>query len=154
MGSPHSNGRTQDVDDGGRPRCSLTPPVRQVATAAPAAPPATGVTPPALAEGSNAAVTVPLAAYEQPFLELLTAPIRAGIPIKQAHDERNAQIRAFLANLSVLDARALQKRLSVVSEGDDALATAFRRLSHERQQGHLTFLADARMRAALAMNRR
>ncbi len=67
--------------------------------------------------------------------------------------KEHALIRIFGA-LSVPEARALHKRLSL-PRADDSLAAAFRtRLVHDRQSRLIAFLADARRREATAGRRR
>jgi hypothetical protein len=59
---------------------------------------------------------------------------------------------ALFARVSVNDARALHRRLSL-SLADDPIATRFSRLVVERRARLMVFLADARRREAVQLGR-
>lgn len=80
---------------------------------------------------------------------ILDAPLAAGETAFDGYRAKEVQLVGVLAQLSVLDARALHARLANPL-GSDALAAKFMRLTVERRVRLLHFLADARRRAALA----
>jgi hypothetical protein len=65
---------------------------------------------------------------------------------------RELSLRDLFGHLSVLQARALARRLDA-DRDDDRLATAFRRFTHDRKQRLRAYLADTPRRAALSRNR-
>ncbi len=85
------------------------------------------------------------------FLSILAAPLW-GEPTSVAFARKERELRDGFAQLAILAARALHKRLANPAEGD-RLATQFARLTAERQHRLLQFLADARRRAAVAGRR-
>ena len=75
------------------------------------------------------------------------------VPALVAFARKEKELGEAFAALPILDQRALHARLSVVREGD-TLAEKFKRLTQERRARLLTFLADARRRAAQALANR
>lgn len=85
--------------------------------------------------------------FECELLALLRRPVPAG----QARDgfaRKEREIGELFARLPVADAIALHKRLTCKAPDDDLVA-AFARLVDDRRARLLTFLADARRRAAM-----
>jgi len=91
----------------------------------------------------------------EPPLDHLRAPIRdivlraqaAGETVLVAHARKEGDLRDLFAKLTVLEARALHRRLERVCD-DDPLAALFQRLAPDRRRRLLAFLADARRREA------
>lgn len=83
---------------------------------------------------------------ESEILAVLTAPIEGSAQAGFARKEE--ALRAELAQLSVVESRALTKRLNTAHDGD-AIAAAFKRLRTDRRQRIIDFLDGARRREAL-----
>jgi len=100
-------------------------------------------------------VSAPTATVPEPRLEHLRAPIRdivlrlpaAGETVMVAHARKEGDLRDLFATLTVLEARALHRRLER-GGADDPLAALFLRLAPDRRRRLLAFLADARRREA------
>ncbi len=86
--------------------------------------------------------------FEELLLEILARPVIAG-SAREAYLQKEREIGNVFGRLAVLEAWTLHKRLSI-ARSDDGLATAFERLVPERRTRLLTFLAEARRRAAMA----
>ena len=84
-----------------------------------------------------------------PLLAILDAPLHAGETVAAGFARKERELGAAFAKLTVLAAYALRKRLANPLR-DDVLAEKFARLTVERRNRLLQFLADARRRAALA----
>ena len=91
----------------------------------------------------------PPAIDEAPLIAILVAPLRAGETAAVGFARKERELAAAFAALPVLAARAVHMRLSN-PRSDDELAEKFSRLTIERRNRLLNFLADARRRAALA----
>lgn len=75
--------------------------------------------------------------------ELLHAPAQDDESAHDAGERRERELKALFASLAPTDALAIRKRLQA-NKPDDELATAFRRLTIERRDRLLAFLADPR----------
>ena len=84
---------------------------------------------------------------------ILDAPLTTGETAFIGFARKEHELGALIATLSVLECRALHKRLSNPQHGDE-LAHKFARLTLERRCRLLAFLADARRREALAGSNR
>lgn len=73
----------------------------------------------------------------------------SGEPAAAAFQRKERTLGQLFAALTVAEARALHRRLTIPTS-DDPIAARFGRLVSDRQQRLLAFLADARRRAALA----
>lgn len=82
------------------------------------------------------------------LLAILDRPLHGGETVAVGYARKEAELAGVLARLSVPEARALHLRLTV-GAANDALATKFARLTIERRNRLLVFLADARRREAL-----
>ena len=102
------------------------------------------------AAGTLHASSVLASAHDARLIAILDAPLGDGEPAAIGFLRKEAELRATFAALPVLDARALHARLSTPRSGD-LLAAKFAGLVIERRPRLLTFLSDARRRAALAM---
>ncbi|MDB4958994.1 MAG: hypothetical protein JWO36_6563 [Myxococcales bacterium] len=91
--------------------------------------------------------------WENALIEILDSASLAGETIELSFRRKEAQLRSQFAALSVFDARTLHGRLAN-PRPDDAVAVRFSRLVADRRARLLTFLADARRRAAIAAGRR
>jgi hypothetical protein len=97
----------------------------------------------------------PARVVPEPPLEHLRAPIRdivlrpptTGETVMVAHARKEGDLRDLFARLTVLEARALHRRLERAG-ADDRLAALFQRLAPDRRRRLLAFLADARRREA------
>ena len=107
-----------------------------------------------LAERTSAAATFtdpprgwsPVSREEQ-ILAVFAAPVTGA---KQSgYAEKEAQLKAELAQLTPAESQRLATRLSKPMKGDP-IASAFSRLNSDRQKTILHFLGDSRKRAALA----
>lgn len=85
----------------------------------------------------------------QRLIELIVEPLRAGETFSAGYDRKECALGQRFAQLTVLQAWLLHRRLSCAVAGDP-LAAAFGRLVVERRARLLVFLADARRRAARA----
>lgn len=83
---------------------------------------------------------------------ILQTGIRPGETLNAGYQRLEHELGAQLATLTVLQSRALHRRLANPGPGD-ALASAFQRLIPPRRGRLLAFLADARRREALALAR-
>jgi hypothetical protein len=92
-------------------------------------------------------------AVEQHLLEALCADPRPGETIDMAYRRKEEQIGAVFGGLSVLEARALHRRLTTTPTSD-LLATQFSRLVEARRARLLAFLLDTRRRQAVTRARR
>ena len=91
--------------------------------------------------------------HDAKLLAILDAPLHEGEPAQVGFARKERELGTAFAALPIFDQRALHRRLSNVREGD-ALAAKFARLTQERRTRLLSFLADARRRAAVAKERR
>lgn len=82
------------------------------------------------------------------FIAILEAPLEFGETAQFGFARKEAELRTAFASLTVVEARALQMRLSNVRNGDQ-LATAFMRVTRDRRERLINFLADARRREVL-----
>ncbi len=87
------------------------------------------------------------------LIAILDAPLGTGETAAVGFARKEHELGAMFAELSVLEARALQARLANAKRGDE-LANKFARLTCERRGRLINFLADARRREALAVGRR
>jgi hypothetical protein len=74
------------------------------------------------------------------IIEVITSDVERG----QAHvefPEKEKQLRRIIQSLTPVDALALRKRLQA-DRDDDALVVAFRRLTRDRRDRLIAFLAD------------
>jgi hypothetical protein len=78
---------------------------------------------------------------------ILKAPLRAGETAATGFARKEAELRHVFAQLGVVEARTLHRRLVTASSGDE-LAQLFLRLTVERRDRLLQFLADTRRRNA------
>ncbi len=106
----------------------------------------------ALDQRANVATWAAAAYDDVPLLAILDAPLRSGEPASIGFARKEQALRDAFAQLSILAARVLEKRLANPTNGD-RLAEKFGRLTPERKQRLLHFLADARRRAALSGRR-
>lgn len=86
--------------------------------------------------------------FEAELIALLMRPVPPG-QARERHALKEREIGELLGRLSVLEARALHKRLTCRVAGDEVVV-AFDRLVVERRARLITFLEDARRREALA----
>ena len=102
-----------------------------------------------------APLTAPLAplAVDDQIFAILDEPAPEGVTASHAYREKEHALAAYFTTLSVADARAQHRRLTIPSP-DDALAVRFSRLVVERQARLVAVLADARRREAIFANRR
>jgi hypothetical protein len=82
------------------------------------------------------------------LIAILDAPLATCETALAGFARKEHELGALFATLSVLECRALHKRLGNPQHGDE-LAHKFARLTLERRCRLLTFLADARRREAL-----
>jgi hypothetical protein len=101
---------------------------------------------PPLADSLEAATA---RAVDSALLALVLAPLRPGETALLGYARKERELRGAFSTLSLLEAHALRGRLEVC-RSDDALALAFARLTVDRRTRLLTYLADARRRAAVA----
>lgn len=87
------------------------------------------------------------------ILAILDAPLAIGETAMAGFARKEQELGSTFAQLSVIEARALGLRLSNARPGD-LLAEKFGRLTVERRNRLLNFLADARRRQAIAAARR
>jgi hypothetical protein len=86
---------------------------------------------------------------EHRLLEILEATPSPGCGAHTAFRLKEDQLTALFAGLAVADAHALQRRFTV-SASDDRAAAQFSRLTRERRDRLVAFLADTRRRQARA----
>jgi len=82
-----------------------------------------------------------------PIHEIVLRPSRAGETVMVAHARKEGDLRDLFARLSIVEARALHRRLERASTGD-SIAVLFQRLAPDRRRRLVAFLADARRRDA------
>lgn len=87
------------------------------------------------------------------LMAILGRPVAASETFLAHFTTKEAELRAAFAALSVDAARSLQKRLAN-PRASDALGRSFQRLTVDRRARLITFLGDARRRAALANGKR
>lgn len=85
---------------------------------------------------------------ESEILAVLDAAPEPGECVESAFRRKERELVMLFSRLSVLDARELQRRLTL-GLADDPIATRFARLIVARRVRLLAFLADARRREAL-----
>lgn len=85
---------------------------------------------------------------EAAFIAIIEAPLQFGETAQFGFARKEAELRTAFASLTVIEARALQMRLSNPRNGDQ-LAAAFIRVTRDRRERLVNFLADARRREAL-----
>lgn len=86
------------------------------------------------------------------LITILDAPLAPGETVMTGFARKEYELGAVFAQLSVFEARAMRARLANPKAGDE-LADKFARLTIERRSRLLSFLADARRRAAIAGGR-
>ncbi len=89
------------------------------------------------------------ATIEASVLRILTTTLRNGETIDSGYRRKEQEIIAVLGKLSILESRALHRRLEL-SAADDLLAQQFSRLTRDRRDRLISFLANARRRQAIA----
>jgi len=87
------------------------------------------------------------------IVEAACASPSDGRSVHLAFREKELQLGAIFAALSIADAHALHRRLTIPAT-NDPVASAFGRLTKERRDRLLRFLGDARRRAAQERCRR
>jgi hypothetical protein len=85
---------------------------------------------------------------EAEILDTLGAPVAPGERLEIAFRRKEHELKLVFERLSVMEARELHRRLTLMLPGDP-IATRFGRLIGERRARLLAFLADARRREAL-----
>lgn len=91
----------------------------------------------------------PIEARDASLIAILEAPLLPGETAHAGFARKERELGNAFAALSVLEARALQSRLSNPRTGDQ-LAAAFSRMTSERRTRLINFLADARRREAIS----
>jgi hypothetical protein len=91
-------------------------------------------------------------AVDERLIEILEAPLAAGETAAVGFRRKEAAIVGVLATLTALESRALLARIRSARAGDP-LVEKLGRLTAERRQRLLAFLADARRREALQLAR-
>ena len=84
---------------------------------------------------------------QPPIRDIVLRPPAAGETVMVAHARKEGDLRDLFATLTVVEARALHRRLERAG-ADDPLAALFLRLAPDRRRRLLAFLADARRREA------
>jgi hypothetical protein len=97
-------------------------------------------------------VTVAGSEADAELIRILDAPLAPGETSLAGFTRKEVDLGAVFAALSVPTARALQARLTNPKPGD-VLADRFGRLTADRRNRLISFLADARRRAAIAQAR-
>jgi hypothetical protein len=119
-------------------------------TAGRAAPTASPIWEPTCKAGTPGRTAVPRSApYDAALCAICETPVHGHETAAVGFARKEAELRAAIAALSILDARELYARLSASFDGDDVVA-AFARLTPERRARLIAFAGDARRRAALA----
>ena len=90
------------------------------------------------------------ATVEASVLRILMSSQRTGETIENAYRRKETELVEVLGKLGLVESRTLQRRLEIAAE-DDALAQQFGRLTRDRRQRLISFLANARRREALAI---
>jgi hypothetical protein len=102
-----------------------------------------------LRRDGNAARSAPRAASaDDQILAILDAPLHPGETALAGFARKEQELRDVFARLSVLESRATLSRLVTCKPSDD-IARKFAGLTVERRGRLLSFLADARRRAAM-----
>lgn len=83
------------------------------------------------------------------LLAILHAPLSSDETVAAGFARKEAEFRRALATLSIAESRALYLRLSQPKAGDQ-LAATFTRLTADRRERLIHFIADARRRDALS----
>ena len=102
-----------------------------------------------------AAIPAPVAPAAAPLgideriVAILDAPVPEGVTISWAYREKEHELAAYFTTLTVTEARALHRRLTI-PDPEDALAVRFSRLVVDRRARLVAVLADARRREAIA----
>jgi hypothetical protein len=104
---------------------------------------------PANESPSTPPVTAAELANDAKLAAIFDAPLAPGETAFDGYRNKEVQLVAAMAQLTVLESRALHARFANPL-GADALAAKFMRLTIERRVRLLNFLADAPRRAALA----
>ncbi|MBL9015528.1 MAG: hypothetical protein JNL83_15190 [Myxococcales bacterium] len=86
------------------------------------------------------------------LIAILDAPLAPGETVMAGFARKEHELGAMFARLNVLESRAMHARLANPKAGDE-LASRFARLTIERRSRLLSFLADARRRAAITGGR-
>ena len=86
------------------------------------------------------------------LIAILDAPLAPGETTMTGFARKEHELGAVFAQLTVFESRAMHARLANPKLSDE-LATRFARLTIERRSRLLSFLADARRRAAIAGGR-
>jgi hypothetical protein len=89
-------------------------------------------------------------AFDAQLVAILESPLLPNETAMLGYQRKELELISQLHRLTVLESRALHARLSA---GRDALAVKFMRLTIERRTRVLAFLADARRRAAIGIQR-
>ncbi len=89
------------------------------------------------------------ARYDDPLLAILARPLGSDEGHADGYARKEAEFRDVVEQLPLSDARGLLRRLSIPKAGD-ALADRFGRLTAERRERLIAFVAAAPRRAALA----
>ncbi|MBA3503693.1 MAG: hypothetical protein H0T65_25240 [Deltaproteobacteria bacterium] len=97
-------------------------------------------------------VAVTTTSNDAALLSILDAPHLTDEPASIGFARKERALRDAFAELTILAARALERRLANPTNGD-RLAEQFGRLIPERKHRLLQFLADARRRAAVSGKR-
>lgn len=95
----------------------------------------------------------PRATTEEVLLDILEAPVPAGHTAASGYKLKEEALGVVMAQLSADESRVLYKRLATPVEGDVLAAAFAARLTGERRNRLLVYLADARRRAAIAARR-
>jgi hypothetical protein len=95
----------------------------------------------------------PEKSIEDRLIAILESPPHAHEMIAAGFARKEAELGNVLATVELDVARALHKRLTTVT-ADDRLVAAFNRLTADRRQRLIVYLADARRRAAISTARR
>jgi len=86
---------------------------------------------------------------DQKIIVVIAAEAAHGESAHTAFRNKEIQLAELFARLTVTDARALHRRLTIPAK-DDPVAARFGRLTKDRRDRLTAFLADARRRQALA----
>jgi hypothetical protein len=117
------------------------------------APAASAPAPPPAAAAATSTAGPRAAAVDGRLIAILEAPLAPGETAASGYRRKEEAIGAVLATLSVPESRALFARLTAAHPGDP-LAEKLTRLTVERRHRLLAFLAEARRREALRLQRR
>lgn len=117
------------------------PPRSSLASPRPLSAPTIAIRPP---------TTVVPTTADDSLIAILDAPLGTTETAFTGFARKEQELGSAFASISVLECRALHKRLSHPAHGDE-LANKFARLTVERRVRLLTFLADARRREAFQL---